>query len=109
MELIQTVTATAVDVAAVLFEYFSMLALVYTVICALLSIVRRRTDTGLVFTRGITHALDFKTAAELVRLITARAPRQFSLLAALVLLRLLFTFIIKLETGKKGNMDSIEG
>ena len=97
MELFQTILTATEEIAADLFSYVGILVIAFAAISALVSLIRRRPDTGLVFLKGLTCGLDFKIAAELVALARVRMAGSFRLAGVLILIRLVFTLVTRVE------------
>ncbi len=80
-----------------LIELIGIGVLVYTVIRALIGLMRRHERVRLDLAEGIALSLEFKLGGELVRTVIVRDWEELLILGAIVLLRAAMTFLIQWE------------
>ena len=80
-----------------LIELIGIGVLVYTVIKALVALVRRHERVRLDLAEGTALSLEFKLGSELLRTVIVREWEELLILGAIVLLRAAMTFLIQWE------------
>ena len=80
-----------------LIELIGIGVLVFTVLKALISLIRRHERVRLDLAEGIALSLEFKLGGELLRTVVVREWKELLSLGAIVLLRAAMTFLIQWE------------
>ncbi len=80
-----------------LIELIGTCVLVFTIIKALMGLLRKRDRVRLDLAEGIALALEFKLGGELLRTVIVRDWEELLILGAIVLLRAAMTFLIQWE------------
>ncbi|MBE6660287.1 MAG: DUF1622 domain-containing protein [Ruminococcaceae bacterium] len=80
-----------------LIELIGIGVLVFTVLKALISLIRRHERVRLDLAEGIALSLEFKLGGELLRTVVVREWKELLILGAIVLLRAAMTFLIQWE------------
>ena len=86
-----------VFIIILLIELIGIGVLVFTVLKALISLIRRHERVRLDLAEGIALSLEFKLGGELLRTVVVREWTELLILGAIVLLRAAMTFLIQWE------------
>lgn len=83
-------------------ELVGIFIIVYTAIVAFVRLILTKMDVSqenikLYLARGLAFSLEFKLAAEIIKTVTVRTLQEFLVLAAIVVLRVVMTFVIEWE------------
>lgn len=78
-------------------ELIGIIVLIYTVIVAVIGLIKRQPHTRLKLAEGIALSLEFKMGGELLRTVVVREWEELLILGAIILLRAALTFLIQWE------------
>ncbi len=100
-----SVFATLIEYAILLIELVGVCVLLYTVIRAVIALLRRGDRVRLDLAEGIALSLEFKMGAELLRTLIVRDWNEILVLGAVILLRAALTFLIQWEIRIERQID----
>ena len=78
-------------------ELIGIVILIYTVVLAVIGLIKRQPHTRLKLAEGIALSLEFKMGGELLRTVIVREWNELLILGAISLLRAALTFLIQWE------------
>ena len=78
-------------------ELIGIIILIYTVVLAVIGLIKRQPHTRLKLAEGIALSLEFKMGGELLRTVIVREWNELLILGAIILLRAALTFLIQWE------------
>lgn len=78
-------------------EVIGIVILIYTVVLAVIGLIKRQPHTRLKLAEGIALSLEFKMGGELLRTVIVREWNELLILGAIILLRAALTFLIQWE------------
>ncbi len=78
-------------------ELIGIVILIYTVVLAVIGLIKRQPHTRLKLAEGIALSLEFKMGGELLRTVIVREWNELLILGAIILLRAALTFLIQWE------------
>lgn len=96
-ELIEGIFRWIVQCGILLVELIGVGVLVFTVIHALVQMIKKDELVRLNLAEGIALALEFKMGGELLRTVIVREWQELLILGAVILLRAALTFLIQWE------------
>ncbi|MBR5059914.1 MAG: DUF1622 domain-containing protein [Clostridia bacterium] len=96
-ELIEGIFRWIVQCGILLVELIGVGVLVFTVIRALVQMIKKDELVRLNLAEGIALALEFKMGGELLRTVIVREWQELLILGAVILLRAALTFLIQWE------------
>ena len=115
MELFQQIEgifSIVIQYCVLIIELIGVVVLMWTVIKAVINVIKKRDHIRLELAEGIALALEFKMGGELLRTLIVREWNELLILGAIILLRAALTFLIQWEIGieKKSGMlkDNID-
>lgn len=93
-------------------EFIGVIIVVYACVRALFRLVTtgfvlNNTDIKIDLAKGLAFSLEFKLAAEIIHSVTVRTIDEFIVLAAVVILRVILTFVIEWEIRSADNETKI--
>ena len=78
-------------------ELIGIIILIYTVVLAVIGLIKRQPHPRLKLAEGIALSLEFKMGGELLRTVIVREWNELLILGAIILLRAALTFLIQWE------------
>lgn len=90
---------------SVTLELIGVFIIVYTGMVAFARLILSKMDVSqenikLYLARGLAFSLEFKLAAEIIKTVTVHTLQEFLILAAVVILRVVMTFVIEWEISR---------
>lgn len=97
MALLETVLHSFVNLAMLLFEYIGVAIITFAGIQGLVNYIRRNPDTRLILAKGLAMGLEFKLGSEILRTVIVRNLNEIYIVAGIIVLRAVLTFLIHWE------------
>ena len=97
MQLLETILDNFVSVAMLLFEYIGIAVITCAGIQGIINYIRRAPDTRLLLAKGLAMGLEFKLGSEILRTVVVRSLDEIAIVASIIALRALLTFLIHWE------------
>lgn len=97
MELLELILHSFANLAILLFEYIGVGIITYSGIQGVVNYVRRVPDTRLLLAKGLAMGLEFKLGSEILRTVIIRNLEEIYIVAGIILLRAVLTFLIHWE------------
>lgn len=100
MKLLENLTSIfdiIVNYAILFIELIGVAVLVYTIIKAVIGLIKKKNHLRLELAEGIALALEFKMGGELLRTVIVREWNELLILGCIILLRAALTFLIQWE------------
>lgn len=101
MELLETILFSFINLAILLFEYIGVGIITFAGIQGFVNYIRRNPDTRLILAKGLAMGLEFKLGTEILRTVIVRTMDEICIVAAIILLRAVLTFLIHWEIKKE--------
>lgn len=92
-ELLQTI----VNYAILLFEYTGVIIIIVACLHGIYEYIMRRPETRLNLAKGMAMGLEFKLGSEILRTVAVREFKEILIVASIIALRALLTFLIHWE------------
>lgn len=86
-----------VDYAILLFEYTGVIVIIVACLHGIFEYIMRRPETRLNLAKGMAMGLEFKLGSEILRTVTVREFKEILIVASIIALRALLTFLIHWE------------
>ena len=97
-----------IEYAILVIEFIGVCVLCYSVIRAVIGLIRKKDMIRLELAEGIALSLEFKMGGELLRTVIAREWNELMILGAVIILRAALTFLIQWEIrNEKKNANSV--
>lgn len=103
MELLETILHSFVSLAMLLFEYIGVAVITFAGIQGILNYVRREPETRLILAKGLAMGLEFKLGSEILRTVIVRNLSEIYIVAGIIALRAILTFLIHWEIKNEEN------
>ncbi len=100
MELLETMESILhdfVNFAMLLFEYVGVAVITCAGIQGIFNYIRRAPNTRLVLAKGLAMGLEFKLGSEILRTVIVRNLQEIGIVAGIIALRAVLTFLIHWE------------
>lgn len=97
MELLELFLHSFVNLAMLLFEYIGVGIITFAGIQGLVNYIRRTPDTRLILAKGLAMGLEFKLGSEILRTVIVRNMEEIYIVAWIIILRAVLTFLIHWE------------
>ena len=97
MELLETILREFVNIAMLPFEYIGVAVITCAGIQGIINYIRRSPDTRLVLAKGLAMGLEFKLGSEILRTVIVRNLQEIGIVAGIIALRAVLTFLIHWE------------
>lgn len=97
LELLHQVLNQIVSYAILLFEFFGVFIIIVACLRGIVSYIRRSPDTLLNLAKGLEMGLEFKLGSEILRTVAVRDFGEILIVASIIVLRALLTFLIHWE------------
>lgn len=88
---------TLVTYAILLFEYVGVVIIIIACLKGIVAYIRRSPSTRLDLAKGMAMGLEFKLGSEILRTVAVRDIREIFIVASIIALRALLTFLIHWE------------
>lgn len=88
---------TLVDYSILLFEYTGVLIIIIACLRGIYEYVTRKPETRLNLAKGMAMGLEFKLGSEILRTVAVRELKEIFIVASIIALRALLTFLIHWE------------
>ncbi len=105
MELLETILHSFVNLAMLLFEYIGVGVITFSGIQGIVNYVRRNPDTRLILAKGLAMGLEFKLGSEILRTVVVRSLDEIYIVASIIALRAVLTFLIHWEIKNEENEE----
>lgn len=86
-----------VTYAILLFEYIGVIVIIIACIKGIVEYISRSPDTRLNLAKGMAMGLEFKLGSEILRTVAVRDLKEIFIVASIIALRALLTFLIHWE------------
>lgn len=107
MEILETILTSFVNLAMMLFEYIGVGVITFSGIQGLVNYVRKAPDTRLMLAKGLAMGLEFKLGSEILRTVIVRNLEEIYIVAGIIALRAILTFLIHWEIKNEENDELI--
>ena len=107
-EKIENVFRLIVQYGVLLIELIGVAVLLYSIVRAIIGLIKRRRDVRLELAEGIALALEFKVGGELLRTVIVREWSELLILGSVILLRAALTFLIQWEIRVERKKNLVE-
>ncbi|MBP5270081.1 MAG: DUF1622 domain-containing protein [Clostridia bacterium] len=107
-EKIEDVFRLIVQYGVLLIELIGVAVLLYSIVRAIIGLIKRRRDVRLELAEGIALALEFKVGGELLRTVIVREWSELLILGSVILLRAALTFLIQWEIRVERKKNLVE-
>lgn len=97
MEILEHILTVMVNFSILIFEYIGVAVITFSGIQGIYNYVRRKDDTRLVLAKGLAMGLEFKLGSEILRTVVVREFSEIGIVAGIILLRAVLTFLIHWE------------
>lgn len=97
MVFLESTLVSIVNLAVLLFEYIGVGVIAYTGIQGIINYIRRKPETRLMLAKGLAMGLEFKLGSEILRTVVVRQISEIVLVAGIIALRAILTFLIHWE------------
>ena len=97
MELLELFLHSFVNLAMLLFEYIGVGIITFSGIQGLVNYIRREPNTRLTLAKGLAMGLEFKLGSEILRTVIVRNMEEIYIVAWIIILRAVLTFLIHWE------------
>ena len=97
MELLELFLHSFVNLAMLLFEYIGVGIITFYGIQGLVNYIRREPNTRLTLAKGLAMGLEFKLGSEILRTVIVRNMEEIYIVAWIIILRAVLTFLIHWE------------
>ena len=98
MELLELFLHSFVNLAMLLFEYIGVGIITFSGIQGLVNYIRREPNTRLTLAKGLAMGLEFKLGSEILRTVIVRNMEEIYIVAWIIILRAVLTFLIHWES-----------
>lgn len=97
LELLHHILEQVVGYAILLFECCGVFIIIITCMQGIVSYIKKGQDTRLNLAKGLELGLEFKLGSEILRTVTVRDLEEIFIVASIIILRALLTFLIHWE------------
>ncbi len=97
LELLNTLLGYIVEIGILIFEYIGVGVIICTSLVSLYKYVTRKPDTRIYLAKGLAMGLEFKLGSEILRTVVVRQWSEIAIVAGIIVLRALLTFLIHWE------------
>lgn len=97
MVFLESTLEIIVSLAVMLFEYIGVGVITISGIKGIINYIRRNPETRLLLAKGLAVGLEFKLGSEILRTVVVRELTEIFLVAGIILLRAILTFLIHWE------------
>lgn len=94
---------TIVNYAILLFEYTGVIIIIIACLHGIYEYARHRPETRLNLAKGMAMGLEFKLGSEILRTVAVRELKEIFIVASIIALRALLTFLIHWEIKNEEN------
>ncbi len=88
---------TIVSYAILLFEFVGVFIIIIACLHGIVDYIRKNSDIRLNLAKGLAMGLEFKLGSEILRTVAVREFREILIVASIIALRALLTFLIHWE------------
>ncbi len=92
-----------VDYSIILFEFVGVIVILIACLHGILDYIRHSPDTRLNLAKGMAMGLEFKLGSEILRTVAVREFKEILIVASIIALRALLTFLIHWEIKNEEN------
>ena len=104
---LQSMLETIIIYAVLLFEYTGVIIIIIACIKGIINHIKRETKTRLYLAQGMAMGLEFKLGSEILRTVLVRDISEIIIVASIIALRALLTFLIHWEIkNESGNHNT---
>lgn len=107
MEVLEMILHSFVNLAMMLFEYIGVGVITFSGIQGFVNYVRKAPDTRLMLAKGLAMGLEFKLGSEILRTVIVRNLEEIYIVAGIIALRAILTFLIHWEIKNEENDELI--
>lgn len=97
LDILHEILNEIVAYGIILFEFFGVGILLFSCFRGILHYIRRMPDTRLKLAKGLEMGLEFKLGSEILRTVAVRDFSEILIVASIIALRALLTFLIHWE------------
>ena len=101
--ILHTILNTIVTYAILLFELVGVIVIIIACLHGIYDYIRRSPDVRLNLAKGMAMGLEFKLGSEILRTVAVREFREILIVASIIALRALLTFLIHWEIKNEEN------
>lgn len=107
MEVLEMILHSFVNLAMMLFEYIGVGVITFAGIQGFVNYVRKAPDTRLMLAKGLAMGLEFKLGSEILRTVIVRNLEEIYIVAGIIALRAILTFLIHWEIKNEENDELV--
>lgn len=107
MEVLELILHSFVNLAMMLFEYIGVGVITFSGIQGFVNYVRKAPDTRLMLAKGLAMGLEFKLGSEILRTVIVRNLEEIYIVAGIIALRAILTFLIHWEIKNEENDEMV--
>lgn len=100
---LHSVLSTLVDYSILLFEFVGVIVILIACFHGIRDCLKHSSDTRLNLAKGMAMGLEFKLGSEILRTVTVRELKEILIVASIIALRALLTFLIYWEIKNEEN------
>ncbi len=97
MKFMEELLAQIISGGILLFEYTEVLIILIACVKGIWNYIHRSTQTRLELAKGLATGLEFKIGSEILRTVIVREWKEILIVASIIILRALITFLIHWE------------
>ncbi len=101
---LETILTTIINYAILLFEFTGVIIIIIACIKGIWEYVSRHPETRLHLAKGLLMGLEFKLGSEILRTVLVRDLSEMFIVASIIALRALLTFLIHWEIKNEQNI-----
>ena len=101
--ILHTILNEIVNYAILLFEYVGVIVIIIACLHGIYDYVKHNPDVRLNLAKGMAMGLEFKLGSEILRTVAVREFKEILIVASIIALRALLTFLIHWEIKNEEN------
>ena len=101
--ILHTILNEIVNYAILLFEYVGVIVIIIACLRGIYDYVKHNPDVRLNLAKGMAMGLEFKLGSEILRTVAVREFKEMLIVASIIALRALLTFLIHWEIKNEEN------
>lgn len=114
MDVLKTVLESVTGFCIPVFEIIATVVVAITVVTSFINYIRSLCGKASAkpehkLAKGLSLSLEFLMAAEILKTVTLRETEELVILAAVIILRVLFSFLVQFEMKQTNKIDHQEG
>jgi len=107
--ILHTILNVTVDYAILLFEFMGVIVIIIACLKGIMDYIRHNPEIRLNLAKGLAMGLEFKLGSEILRTVAVRELREILIVASIIALRALLTFLIHWEIKNEESNGKAKG